>query len=103
MGDPSTEAGEQPGEPAIQTSIEDSTPTGHADADDHSPAIAPTRAPPTREERESLSGTGGNGLATGLQQGGTIPGGSPAALEGSVGTGGGSTRNQPTGDAEQVR
>jgi hypothetical protein len=41
----------------------------------------------------------GNGLASGLQPGGTIPGGGPAAMEGSIGTGGGSDNDRPTGDA----
>jgi hypothetical protein len=37
------------------------------------------------------------GLSTGLQPGGTIPGKSPAAGVGSIGTGGGSTDNRETG------
>ena len=41
----------------------------------------------------------GNGLSTSLQPGGTIPGDSPANSVGSIGTGGGSTANQATGDA----
>jgi hypothetical protein len=41
----------------------------------------------------------GNGLATSLQPGGTVPGDSPANSVGSIGTGGGSTANQATGDA----
>jgi hypothetical protein len=39
----------------------------------------------------------GNGLASGLQPGGTLPGASPATGMGSIGTGGGSTANRPTG------
>ncbi len=41
----------------------------------------------------------GNGLASGLQPGGTIPGGGPAAMEGAIGTGGASDDDRPTGDA----
>ena len=41
----------------------------------------------------------GNGLATSLQPGGMVPGDSPANSVGSIGTGGGSTANQATGDA----
>jgi len=44
----------------------------------------------------------GNGLATSLQPGGTIPGDSPANSVGSLGTGGGSTANQATGDAAKT-
>lgn len=39
----------------------------------------------------------GGGLASGLQPGGTIPGQSPAAGEGSLGTGGGSTAGAASG------
>lgn len=39
------------------------------------------------------------GLASGLQPGGTIPGGGPGAMVGSIGTGGGSNDNEATGDA----
>ena len=41
----------------------------------------------------------GNGLATSLQPGGMVPGDSPANSFGSIGTAGGSTANQATGDA----
>jgi hypothetical protein len=40
-----------------------------------------------------------SGLTTRLQPSGTAPGGSPAAIVGSIGTGGGSTGNKPTGNA----
>ena len=39
------------------------------------------------------------GLANGLQSGGVKPGGGPGATVGSIGTGGGSNANQPTGDS----
>ena len=41
----------------------------------------------------------GNGLSTGLQPSGTIPGGGPGAGVGSIGTGGGSTGGASTGNA----
>jgi hypothetical protein len=41
------------------------------------------------------------GLGSGLQPGGTLPGGGPGAGMGSIGTGGGSTANQSTGDAQR--
>ena len=40
---------------------------------------------------------GASGISSNLQPGGTIPGKSPAAGVGSIGTGGGSTANAPTG------
>jgi hypothetical protein len=39
------------------------------------------------------------GLASGLQRGGVVPGGGPGATVGSIGTGGGSNADQPTGDS----
>jgi hypothetical protein len=39
------------------------------------------------------------GLASGLQRGGVTPGGGPGATVGSIGTGGGSDADQPTGDS----
>ena len=41
----------------------------------------------------------GNGLSTGLQPSGTLPGGGPGASVGSIGTGGGSTAGRGTGNA----
>jgi hypothetical protein len=41
------------------------------------------------------------GLSTGLQPGGTVPGKSPAAGVGSIGTGGGSTANKETGTVKR--
>lgn len=38
-----------------------------------------------------------SGLATPLQPGGTRPGGSPAVSVGSIGTGGGQTKGEPSG------
>jgi hypothetical protein len=40
----------------------------------------------------------GNGLSSGLQPGGTLPGGGPGASVGSIGTGGGSTGGAVTGN-----
>jgi hypothetical protein len=40
----------------------------------------------------------GNGLASGLQPGGTLPGGGPGAGAGGIGTGGGSTGGVGTGN-----
>jgi hypothetical protein len=48
---------------------------------------------------EPTSGGSGNGLSSGLQPGGMVPGGGPGAMVGSLGTGGGSNANQATGDA----
>ena len=46
----------------------------------------------------STSGSpGASGISSNLQPGGTIPGKSPAAGVGSIGTGGGSTANAPSG------
>ena len=44
---------------------------------------------------------GPSGLSSGLQPGGTVPGKSPGATVGSLGTGGGSTANHPTGSAKK--
>jgi hypothetical protein len=41
----------------------------------------------------------GGGLASSLQPGGTNPGGGPGAMIGSIGSGGGSDEDEPTGDA----
>jgi len=38
-----------------------------------------------------------SGLASGLQSGGTVPGGGPGNTEGSIGTGGGSNADRDTG------
>ena len=43
------------------------------------------------------------GSASGLQPGGTIPGGGPTKSAGSLGTGGGSTAGEPTGSKAQKR
>lgn len=43
----------------------------------------------------------GNGLSSGLQPGGTLPGGGPGASVGSIGTGGGSTGGASTGNASR--
>ncbi len=52
------------------------------------------------DDHESAGGTPPRtpgGLASGLQPGGTIQGKSPGASVGSLGTGGGSTGNSPSG------
>jgi hypothetical protein len=41
------------------------------------------------------------GLSTGLQPGGTVPGKSPAAGVGSIGTGGGSSASRETGTVKR--
>jgi hypothetical protein len=41
------------------------------------------------------------GIASGLQRGGTVPGGGPGGSVGSIGTGGGSTAGSPTGSAKR--
>jgi hypothetical protein len=45
--------------------------------------------------------SGNVGLSTGLQPGGTIPGKTPAADVGSIGTGGGSTDDRETGTVKR--
>ena len=50
-----------------------------------------------------LPAEGALGAATGLQPGGTIPGGGPGTSTGSIGTGGGSTGNKPTGTAKGTK
>ncbi len=73
--------------------------------DDDEPALGPTPVP--KSEDDTLPAA--DGLATGLQPGGIIPGGGPGAMVGSMGTGGGSNADTPTGDTgenqieEQVR
>ncbi len=42
------------------------------------------------------------GLSTGLQPGGTVPGGGPGASVGSVGTGGAPTGNAPSGGVKKT-
>ena len=41
------------------------------------------------------------GLSTSLQPGGTTPGGGPGAEAGSIGTGGGQNRDEPTGSLKR--
>lgn len=48
----------------------------------------------------SSSVPGDVGLATGLQPGGTAPGGGTGAGEGSIGAGGGSTADRATGNVK---
>ena len=64
-----------------------------------------------REIEQETSETGGGsteppeeaGLSSGLQPGGTLPGASPANGEGSIGTGGGSTKGRRTGTAKRAK
>lgn len=63
-----------------------------------SPPLGETPAPRSKDEPV---GAGGGTAATGLQPGGMTPGGGPGATVGSIGTGGGSNRNQATGDADE--
>jgi hypothetical protein len=52
----------------------------------------------TRAERSGPDEIAGSvGVASGLQPGGTNPGGGPGTGAGSMGTGGGSTADEPTG------
>lgn len=44
---------------------------------------------------------GAAGLATSLQPGGTLPGGGPAASQGSIGTGGGQTADHDSGSLKR--
>ena len=62
-------------------------------------------AGPFADSAPGAGGAGGVevGLSTPLQPGGTIPGASPAASVGSLGTGGGSTANDATGGADKPR
>jgi hypothetical protein len=62
--------------------------------DDDEPPLEPTKMPKSDAERGAV-----DGLATGLQPGGIIPGGGPGATVGSLGSGGGSNADTPTGDA----
>lgn len=45
----------------------------------------------------------GSGLSSGLQPGGTIPGASPAAGMGSIGTGGAGTKRRSTGSVKRAK
>ena len=46
---------------------------------------------------------GAGGVASGLQPGGVRPGGGPAATQGAIGTGGGSTAAKPSGSVSGTR
>ncbi|TNC72168.1 DUF2934 domain-containing protein [Rubellimicrobium roseum] len=70
---------------------------------DREEAIDPDRGIAETFEGTGDAATGGtmggaSGLASGLQPGGVSPGGGPGASVGSLGTGGGSTANEPSGD-----
>ena len=59
--------------------------------------------PPENVDEKANAGVGatprtGNGLSSGLQPGGTLPGGGPGASVGSIGTGGGATGGAGTGN-----
>lgn len=55
------------------------------------------------EMPEDFPEAGGSSGASGLQPGGTKPGPSPATTEGSIGTGGGSTKGRRTGTAKRSK
>ncbi len=48
-------------------------------------------------------GGGGGGISSGLQPGGTAPGGGPGAGVGSLGTGGASSVDSPSGNVKSGR
>jgi hypothetical protein len=65
---------------------------------------------PEQEQQPQPSGTdsmpntpttGAHGIASGVQRGGTLPGGGPGAGLGSIGTGGASTGGAPTGSVKR--
>jgi hypothetical protein len=56
---------------------------------------------PADQGRGGLPPRAPGGLSSGLQPGGTSPGKSPGASVGSIGTGGGSTGNSPSGAAKK--
>ena len=49
-------------------------------------------------ESKGKPASGGKGIASGLQPGGTAPGAQPGASQGSIGTGGASTGGEDTGN-----
>ena len=51
------------------------------------------------DEKEAARPASPGGAASGLQPGGTIPGGGPGAGEGSIGTEGASSGGTPSGEA----
>ena len=66
--------------------------------DPHEPAGSEKPGEDSKDILEAPAG-GGNGLSTGLQPSGTLPGGGPGAGAGRIGTGGGSTAGASTGNA----
>ncbi|MBC6982541.1 hypothetical protein [Caulobacter sp. 17J80-11] len=60
--------------------------------------MADKRKDRTLRRPKAAGKPGMSGLATHLQPGGMTPGGGPGAGVGSIGTGGGSTDNRPSGD-----
>ena len=52
-------------------------------------------------QQPSGTGSGGHGIASGHNPGGTLPGGGPGAGLGSLGTGGGSTGGSSTGSVKR--
>ena len=56
---------------------------------------------PADQDRNVVPPRAPGGLSSGLQPGGTTPGKSPGASVGSIGTGGGSTGNSPSGAAKK--
>jgi len=74
-------------------------PTAEADqaADHLGQEDADTKSARGQNEQAGIPSRAPGGLSSGLQPGGTAPGKSPGASVGSLGTGGGSTANHPTG------
>jgi hypothetical protein len=63
--------------------------------------MAEQTKPTTSEDEKKLAQSGGGGLSTGLQPGGTFPGGGPGAGPDSIGTGGGQTADAPSGNVKK--
>ncbi|MBB5712317.1 hypothetical protein [Sphingomonas xinjiangensis] len=61
-------------------------------------ADSPAKANESAKLKDGTTSLTGNGLSSGLQPGGTLPGGGPGASVGSVGTGGASTAGAGTGN-----
>jgi hypothetical protein len=61
----------------------------------------PKPGTPKEPQIQQPAGTGGHGIASGHNPGGTLPGGGPGAGLGSLGTGGGSTGGAATGSVKR--
>jgi hypothetical protein len=65
------------------------------------PAVDAARPRAAGEGRPEGATGGGQGIASGHNPGGSVPGGGPGAGLGSLGTGGGSTGDAPTGSVKR--